>query len=183
MDRRRDGRSQRANGLSQVEFARLYEAYFPRLMAYVLSRLSQREVAEDIVAETFLRAYLHWDSLRNKGAVESWLFSIAHNLLVSYVRAQARTSRWWEQVERADDSPEDTALERDERRRMWWAMARLPERYQQVLSLRFELGLPHRQVAQVMGLSEGNARVLLLRALRRLRAIMSREEALRHGGR
>jgi len=183
MDQGRDDGCHRTNGPSQVEFCRLYEAYFPRLMAYVLSRLPQREVAEDIVAEAFLRAYLHWDSLRNKGAVESWLFSIAHNLLVSYVRAQARTSRWWEQAERIDDSPEEAALDQDERRRMWKAMARLPQRYQQVLSLRFELGLCHRQVAQVMGVSEGNARVLLLRALRRLRAIMSQGEAIRHGAR
>jgi len=164
-----------ATSPSQEEFSRLYEAYFPRLMAYALSRLGERQVAEDVVAEVFVRAFTHWGSLRDRGALEGWLFSIAHNLVVSHVRAQARTCRWWERGGGDGESPEEAALAQDERRRLRQALAKLPERYQRILALRFEAGLSHRDIAQVMGLSEVNVRVTLLRALRRLRLLLDRE--------
>ncbi len=165
--------SQRAGGPGQEEFSLIYRTYYPRLMAYALSRLREREVAEDIVAEVFVRAFTHWGSLRDKGALEGWLFRIAHNLVVSHVRARAKTCRWvWERGHGAGESLEEAAVAQDELARMRAALARLPERYQRVLTLRFEAGLSHRQIAQVLGLSEVNVRVILLRALRRLRLLL-----------
>ena len=181
----------RRRGAPQVEvdatcpdhelFSGIFEEYFPRLMSYATSRLRDRDLAEDVVAETFKQAYLRWGTLRDQGAVGGWLFSIAHNVMVSHMRARARTCLPLEDspVEGWADmapSPEEEIIRQDEAERLLRLLARLSPREQEALALRFDGGLSSRQIAEVLGTSEGNVRLIIFRALRRLRQLMEAEE-------
>lgn len=164
-----------------VLFAQLYERFYPRLMAYVLSRVRDHDRAQDVVAETFFRAYLNWGTLRDPNAIGGWLFSTAHNLLVSDLRRNGRHAPWPDPespqaLRWKGPSPEAASLLHDEVDRLFQALGRLSPREQRVLSLRFDARLSNREIAQIVGTTEGNVRVIVFRALRRLRALMGPEE-------
>ncbi len=168
-------KAERSGHLSPEEFVSLFETYYPRIMAYAISRMRDRDIAQDIAAEVLTRAYTHWGTLRDKAHVESWLFSIAHNLVVSYLRSQAKTCRWEMSASQPSfASPEDGALLSDDLKRLRQALHLLPSRYQEIISLRFNAGLSHRQIADILGITPGNVRVMLCRGLQRLRDIMAR---------
>ncbi|HEB83970.1 MAG TPA: sigma-70 family RNA polymerase sigma factor, partial [Bacteroidetes bacterium] len=63
-----------------------YEQYGPALLAYLLSRLPRRDDAEDLLQETFVRAIRASGSLRDEGKLRSYLFTVAHNLMINQVR-------------------------------------------------------------------------------------------------
>ncbi|HXG41987.1 MAG TPA: RNA polymerase sigma factor [Dehalococcoidia bacterium] len=163
-------------------FSRIFETYYHRLMSYAISRLRDRDLAEDTVAETFKLAYLRWSTLRDPQAVGSWLFSIAHNVMVSQMRARARAAlpleqspalEWWDM----SPTPEEEAIRQEEAERLLKLLSRLSPREQEALSLRFDGGLSSRDIARILGTSEGNVRLIIFRALRRLRQLMQEEEA------
>jgi len=162
-------------------FVRVFQDYFPRLMSYAVSRLRDRHLAEDVVAETFKQAYLRWCTLRDQRAVGSWLFAIAHNVMVSQMRARNRTLLPLEEspvLEWSDmaPTPEEEAIRQDEAERLLRLLSRLSPREQEALALRFDGGLSSREIAQVLGTSEGNVRLIIFRALRRLRQLLEKEE-------
>ncbi len=183
MARRRGGLQVEAEAVcpDHALFSRVFEDYFPRLMSYAVSRLRDRDLAEDVVAETFKQAYLRWCTLRDQEAVGGWLFSIAHNIMVSQMRARARAPlpldespalEWTDMA----PTPEEEAIRQDEAERLLRLLSRLSPREQEALALRFDGGLSSREIAQVLGTSEGNVRLIIFRALRRLRQLLEREE-------
>jgi len=160
-------------------FEGVFRTYFPRLMAYVLARVRDRELAQDVVAEAFARAYQRWESLRSEEALSHWLYTIAHNVLSSHLRAQARAAhrmlRLSAMAAAEAPSPEEKAIYGDELGQLSRMLDRLSERERRVLSLRFDGELTSREIAHLLGLSECNVRIILHRALRRLRRMMVEE--------
>lgn len=99
-------------------FAHLYDAYFPKVYAYVRHRVRRRQDAEDLVAETFLQAVGALDRFewRHEASFAGWLFRIAHNLLANFYRRQARqaVAPLEDTADRSSDdpSPDDIASSR-----------------------------------------------------------------------
>ncbi len=67
-------------------FSEAFQAFYPRIFSFILARTRDQHVAEDLTAETFVRAYRYWDRLRHEEALASWLFRIAKNLVASHRR-------------------------------------------------------------------------------------------------
>lgn len=155
------------------DFAARYDAYFPRVFAYLYGRVQDKELARDLAAEVFERAFTNAASLREAQAFEGWLFTIARNQVASYWRKQKpaaealRGASW--QVELAEASPEESLLEREQIAFLLDLIRQFPQREQEILALKFDAELSNRDIASVMGLSEVNVRVILYRTLRKLR--------------
>src|SRR3990172_7012965 len=71
-------------------FVQLYQSYYTRVFAYVYSRVGNVELAKDLTAEAFERAYLKGHGLRQAAAYQSWLFMIAKNIIMGHFRKQRR---------------------------------------------------------------------------------------------
>jgi RNA polymerase sigma factor (sigma-70 family) len=149
----------------------------PRVYAYVRYRIADVAEAEDLTSEILERALTHLASYdARKGAFSTWLFSIAHNALVNYLkRRQRRDSYLVDLDERLEDlaadtpSPEQVVLRREETARMLKCVRTLSLRQQEILSLRFAGQLTNREIAKVLRMNERTVSVTILRALRRLR--------------
>ncbi len=147
---------------------RLFTTYHAALVRYLTRRLGDRDWAEDIAQETFVRA-LRQEQLVNE---RSWLFAVASNLVRDEGRREIRRRRHLEllaaeQREVHVEAP-DTALERaqdaaDARR----ALDSLAERDRQALLLREE-GLDYPEIAEILGIAVGSVGTTLSRARRRL---------------
>jgi RNA polymerase sigma-70 factor (ECF subfamily) len=150
------------------ELERLFKLYHTPLVRYLTRRLGDRDWAEEVAQETFLRA-LRQDAITSE---RSWLFAVATNLVRDQARKDDRRRRHLQLLaaEQRDavSEPEPTSLERAQE----GAMARqavdaLAERDRLALLMREE-GLDYNEIAEALGLSVGSIGTTLARARRRL---------------
>jgi RNA polymerase sigma-70 factor (ECF subfamily) len=147
---------------------RLFTTYHVTLVRYLTRRLGDRDWAEDVAQETFLRA-LRQETIVNE---RSWLFAVATNLVRDEARKDVRRRRHLEllaaeQLDAQEEAP-DEAMERAlEAAAARHALDALAERDRQALLLRAE-GLDYPEIAEILGLAVGSVGTTLSRARRRL---------------
>lgn len=158
------------------EFSDKYRQYFPRVFAYIYGRVHNHQVTEDLVADVFERAFLKAGSLRNDEAFSTWLFTIARNIIISHGRKHARETLVDPDVLKAiapsGGSVEGELLMREDLAAVARTLRQFPQREQDIVALKFDAELTNGQIAEIMGLSEPNVRVILFRTLRKLRELM-----------
>ncbi|WP_374616579.1 sigma-70 family RNA polymerase sigma factor, partial [Frankia sp. AgKG'84/4] len=160
-------------------FGLLYDHYAELVFRYALYRLNgDLAAAEDIVSETFLRAFRTIGEFRWQGRdIGAWFITIARNLVVD----QARSARRRLEIPTADlrdaaegttafavPGPEESILAGLTHRELLDAVRRLLPDQQECVSLRFLEGMSVRETAHAMGRGEGAVRALQLRAVRAL---------------
>ncbi|HZP26692.1 MAG TPA: sigma-70 family RNA polymerase sigma factor [Dehalococcoidia bacterium] len=169
-------------------FSERYQTYFPRVFAYVYGRVRNPDIAEDIASEVFERAFVKAGSLRNEEAFGAWLFTITRNIIASHGRKQARhgqpvDSEIMASLPHEGQSIESVLLLQEEIHNLVGHMRKLPPREQEIVSLKFDAELSNAQIARILGLSEGNVRVILFRTLKKLREMMEQDPKVRSGRR
>ena len=164
-------------------FARLYEANVDRVYRYLLSRLGEPADAEDVTTEVFMQAMKALQSYKSMGTpLIAWLFRIAHNQAVNYMKKRARRRETpLLETSASYDGPEEEALDHVRFEEVVQAMGNLTELQRQVLNLRFAADLSIAEVAGVMSRKEGAVKFLQYSALRALRRVWSQQEAGSHG--
>lgn len=152
----------------------LYLQFHDKVAAYVTGRVEHRHDAEDLVSEIFTKAYAKWNSYDPaKASLSTWIYTITHNAVVDYYRSQKKM------VEYADymDAEEFAAEEADERlEQLADALQRLKEKERDLIILHYYKGCTLKKVAELMGMSYINAKVIHKKALTALRNIFSMEE-------
>lgn len=164
-----------AQGGDAEAFGLLYQRYVDVVFRYVLVRVGDRQLAEDLTAETFLRALRRIESFSWQGKdIAAWFVTIARNLIVD----NAKSARFRLEVATADladadprqaDAPEAEVLDRLRDAHLLEAVHALKPEQAECLVLRFLQGLSLSETALVLGRSEGAVKQLQLRALRALR--------------
>jgi RNA polymerase sigma-70 factor (ECF subfamily) len=171
------GSEKMARVASDQELEGWFRLFYPRVYSYVLARTGDQDVAQDLTAEAFARAWESWGQLEHQEARASWLWAIARNLVASHFRQSYRRAKGEDRLgtilEPPMDDPEEAVLASDDKRSLQEALAGLSEREQEVLRLRFEADLDSRQVGDLLGLSDVHVRVILHRALGKLRRAMT----------
>jgi RNA polymerase sigma-70 factor (ECF subfamily) len=157
-------------------FETLYLRYLESIYRYIFFRVGDEAQAEDMTEEVFVRA---WEALPkfkpSKSPFASWLYRIAHNLLVDHYRRRNPISIPVEDLAYHSDSsklPEVMVGEKQEYEILAKAIMRLDPVEQDVIILRFMQGLSHREVAALIGKSPTASRVIQHRALNTLRALL-----------
>jgi RNA polymerase sigma-70 factor (ECF subfamily) len=170
-----------ASANDQIE--RLYRSYHAPIVRYLTRRLGDRDLAEELAQETFMRAMRYLESHETVSSERSWLFAVATNLVRDEARRDSRQRRHLELLrnEAADDvqEPETTSLERlQEAALARRAVDALAERDRIALLMKEE-GLDYHEIAAALGLSVGSVGTTLSRARRRLVEVY---EALQRDG-
>ena len=158
-------------------YAELYREYLPRILNYIRLRVDGEDLAQDLTAATFERAVAKQHTLRQRDAFGGWLFRIARNVVAGYYRRRKPTLPLEMAASEAAPalSPPEAVMHQEELARLRMALARLPERDQEVIRLKFGGGLGNQEIAKVMRLRAGHVAVLLYRALGKLRAQLEEE--------
>jgi RNA polymerase sigma-70 factor (ECF subfamily) len=174
---RRDPALRTAHSNGQDGFVETYKQYYPRLFAYIYARVGNTHQSEDIVSDVFERVYLKLDSLRDRDALATWLFTIARNAIVSHVRKRSRETivdhDVMSELSPATASVESEVMHREDLAGIARAVRTFSRREQDIVSLKFDAELTNAQIAQIMGLTEQNVRVIIFRTIRKLRKIMA----------
>jgi RNA polymerase sigma-70 factor (ECF subfamily) len=158
-------------------FAEVYRRYVQHIFRYLLSKVSNRQDAQDLTAQTFAVALQKFDGYRAEGTLAAWLTVIARNHAVNHYRRSRREVALDDQLPLFAPATEEVVGQRLRLASVLAALERLPEDRAEVIRLRIFGELSTAETARVMGKSEAAVKMLLLRALRDLRQALDTEES------
>ncbi|HJQ96589.1 MAG TPA: sigma-70 family RNA polymerase sigma factor [Acidimicrobiia bacterium] len=168
---------ERIRGGDSEAFDALYRAYVQRVHHAIRARVWDSDAASDLTQEVFLRAFERLDELRDPERLGPWLLSIARNAATDYGRRAARNDRLVpsEEFELPDPAhgPDKLAELLELADLVNGCLVNLSKRDATALNLAMHFGLGPEEVASVLDISTGAAKVVLHRARRRLRAAIS----------
>jgi RNA polymerase sigma-70 factor, ECF subfamily len=159
---------QRARQLDTDTLARIHDEYYGPIFRYIGFRVSDRELAEDLTSDVFLRFL---NALRDNKAPQStirgWLFSVAANVVSDHHRKSYRAPQvtLTETIVSHADQPEEQVEARLIREDLRDAIGTLTEDQQHVLALRYGHEMPIQDVARTLGKTEGAIKQLQARAI------------------
>ena len=150
-------------------FAALYETHFERVYAFIVRRVRDRDIAEDLTADVFQHALANLSRFEWRGVpFAGWLFRIASNAIIDRAKRSAKERA----IPRPDDpiarSPEDT----EDCARLFRLVDRLPTDQRRVILMRFAEEKKIRDIAAALGRSAGAVKQLQLRGLQNLRRLL-----------
>jgi RNA polymerase sigma-70 factor (ECF subfamily) len=151
------------------ELEQVFARYGDPVYRFLYSRVGNRQDAEDLTSEVFLKASRQLDTGRSQASIATWLFTVARTVLADHWRRYYRAVTAVPMND-ADMVEVPGTLEPSERseqlaRRVAEVLERLPDRYRRVLELRFLSGYSIRETAQEMGITPENVKVIQHRAL------------------
>jgi RNA polymerase sigma-70 factor, ECF subfamily len=167
----------------------LYDRYAGLVFALVLRILGDRQAAEDLLQEVFVRAWQRAGTYQQaRGRVTTWLLGIAHNLAIDEVRRRGRRPQGVTERE-ADDADEpllsvpstdpdvaDQAWERLRRTRISAALAQLPSAQRAIIELAYFEGYTQSEIAAQLGEPLGTVKTRTRLGLRKLRDMLQGQE-------
>jgi RNA polymerase sigma-70 factor (ECF subfamily) len=180
----------------EVVFAELVDAYSPGLMRMARMFVRDRAVAEEVVQETWLAVLRGIDRFEGRSSLKTWIFRILMNTAKTRAQREARSIPFSAAVHTDEPSvdpdrflgpdyrfaggwmlgpsewqtPEEELIQGETREAILQAIDQLPEAQRAVITMRDVEGFPADEVAEALGISDGNQRVLLHRARSKVRA-------------
>ena len=165
------------------DFDSLVRLHRPRVFRFILASLRDRETAENLTQDCFVRAYQARDQFRGASSIGTWFMQIAANLVRSH-ESSSRLKFWRRSLRHSEadvaeigssladrqQSAEAAALIREQVQEIWVAAAALPPRQRTVFLLRFVEDMDLLEIAEVTGMKEGTVKTHLFRALQAVRA-------------
>jgi RNA polymerase sigma-70 factor (ECF subfamily) len=164
------------------DFDSLVRLHRPRVFRFLLASLRNRETAENLTQDCFVRAYQARDRFRGESSIGTWFMKIAANLVRKH-ESSGRLKFWRRSLQSDADvadlssgipdrqhSPETLALIREQVQAIMGAAAGLPARQRTVFLLRFVEEMDLLEIAEVTGMKEGTVKAHLFRALQSVRA-------------
>lgn len=159
-------------------FSELVERYQARLLNFVYRTIGDREKAEDLVQEVFIRVYRHLHRFDRSKKFSTWVYTIASNLAKNELRNRSRNplvlfqsiSKNWQDEERpmqfedTANRPDDLYRKRDIREKVEEAVERLPEHHRNVFVLRELEGKSYEEIAEITHTNLGTVKSRLNRA-------------------
>lgn len=160
------------SGQGQQEFRTFYQEHLGMIYRYVYSKVGNRQEAEDLTTQIFMKAVRGVDMTRGQQSMQAWLFRVASTTVTDYWRQYYRTdvrsleelldAGWEGPVEEEVLPASQTPAEK-----VQTILHLLPEQQQEVLTCRFLLHLSIKETALRMNITEANVKVTQFRALKR----------------
>jgi RNA polymerase sigma factor (sigma-70 family) len=149
------------------------ERYERPLVRYAHRITGDLDRARDVVQETFLK--LWQGRAPDEAALATWLFTVCRNAALSVRRKEKRMSHLDDSASLGSDeepTPAAALSQQEDLGRAAAAMARLPQRQQEVLRLKFQEGFSYRQIAEITKLSSSNVGFLIHTGIKRIQELM-----------
>ncbi len=164
------------------DFDSLVRQHRPRVFRFLLASLRNRETAENLTQDCFIKAYQAREQFRGASSIATWIMQIAANLVRDH-ESSSRLKFWRRNLHSETDvaelihaipdgqqSPEALTLIREQVETIWMAAAKLPARQRTVFLLRFVEDMDLLEIVEVTGMKEGTVKAHLFRALQSVRA-------------
>ncbi len=162
------------NGDSEA-FAMLYDHFADKIYRFIYFRVGHKEVAEDVLSDTFVKSWQKINQINTPQALSGWLYQIAKNNIIDYYRIKKDfvpledVEHFLEDAESAVDDLNSSF----QQNKILKVLPQLPQEQQDVIKYKFFEDLSNEEIAYVMGKTEGAIRVIQHRAVNRLKEILN----------
>ena len=177
-DQELSGLVERAAKGEELAFGQLYDLYFAKIYRFVYYRVNHQETAEDLVADTFIRAWNGLSGIADGQAFNGWLYQIARNLVVDHYRSRKVTVdlvTLENVLEYEGNIVDETELSLAQKKFLE-ALEKLSPDQQITIKLRFLEDLSNREIAQILDKTEGAIRVIQHRAIKELKNLLNEHD-------
>lgn len=156
-------------------FEVLYEHYFPKIYGYVGRRVGNKETTEDLVSVIFMKVFCNLKKYTpgdHSGSFRAWVYRIATNVIIDHYRKKGRNPDAIdiESISEPGDPSQDPGLNTmliQDKAIVHSTLSTLPDKYQQILHLKYFAELKNTEIAEALDISANNVGVLLHRALQK----------------
>ena len=166
-------------GVDREAFDSIVERYKDKIVNYVRRMVGDRDEADDLAQEVFVKVYVGLSTFESRSTLATWLFRIATNLCIDHRRKKARAghalvsfetlSNSLATCDHQEHSPETSVLRSEMAEKLDQAIADLPDQLRAVMVLRDIQGVPYEDIAQIVGCPVGTVKSRLFRARSTLR--------------
>ncbi len=156
-----------------------YRAHSDAIFKYIFLIVRDAKEAEDLTQETFIKAYLNFDSFQHRANEKTWLFRIAHNVTIDYLRKRkplVYVKEIFTLKNRALPSAEEIVIMNERTEEFIRMLDTLKHSYRQVIILRKVHGFSTRETMEILNWSESKVKSTLSRALKVLAKQMEKKE-------
>lgn len=167
----------------QIAFSKLYERFKKIIYLTIIKIVKNKDVADDLLSTTFVKAFTKLDSFVENISFEMWLKTIAINSSIDYVRHYKKDSGlyWIDDDENckiqlssaADYSPEENLIFKETDSNLSEAFNRLRFKYRNILELRTVQNLSYKEISEQLGLSESQVKSTLNKAREKLKQLLN----------
>lgn len=150
----------------------LWELLSVNLRSFLRQRLSDDQLAEDLLQETFIRIHRKIGDLDDMQRIEPWVFQIARNLLIDYYRSQSRLATQMADDLVATETATDSNLNEVVAGWLPQMISQLPDTYREAVELYELQGIPQQEIAERLGISLSGAKSRIQRGREKLKSIL-----------
>ncbi|MBH0229625.1 RNA polymerase sigma factor SigX [Halobacillus sp. KCTC 3957] len=167
-------------------FDEIYERYHQDLYQFVIYMVKDRDLAQDLVQEVYIKVMKSYQSFDGRSSEKTWLFSIARHVTIDYFRKQKRKRKrvmdffdWGErgeQIQDHDSLPEEIAVQNEEMKEVFQALGKCTMDQKSVIILRFVQGMSIHETAEILNWSESKVKTTQHRGMKSLRDMLSSKD-------
>ena len=169
------------------EFQQLYEKYHQDLFQFLFYMVKNRETAEDLIQEVYIKVLNNYKKFEGKSSEKTWLYSIARNTAIDYFRKQKNWKKrlfsnfdWGrEMIKDETPLPEEIAILHDDIKTLYKSLDRCSVDQKSALILRYVQSLSIAETAEVLGWTESKVKTTQHRALKVLKDMLESEDEIR----
>lgn len=156
----------------------IFERYNKQLYGYFMKLTGKTDISEDLVQNVFLRIMQYRTRYRGDGSFNIWLYKIAHNTFVDFIRKKKKlvfseNMNEWINI-KDDESFDEKKSINEEVNILKRALMKLPGKKREILTLSRYQELKYKEIAKILGCSESAVKVRIYRAMEELRTIYNK---------
>lgn len=154
-----------------------YHAYSNDIYKFIFFMIGDHDQAKDILHDTFLRAYNKFENFEG-GNTKSWLFKIARNITIDYIRKKKPMSYLIDSIpyiQATGKTPEETMILNETERELYMALSKIKQSYRDVIVLRKMKEFSISESSHILGWTENKVKVTLFRGLKALKKQLEKE--------
>lgn len=170
----------------QQAYAELMRLYRDSIYYMLVRMVKNKDDAEDLTLMTFGKAFRYLDKYTPKYAFSTWLYRIALNNSIDFLRVKNNMPQYFEEdlytssatsiIDKSEDNlqrtPEEEVIDKQRLQLLRTAVSELPDRYRRVIELRYYEDLAYEEIAERLGLTLSNVKIQIMRAKQMLAELM-----------
>jgi RNA polymerase sigma-70 factor (ECF subfamily) len=159
-------------GEREAEYA-LYREHAPRVHRLVYRLCGDIELTDDVVQDTFVKAFSRLTEFREEASLGTWVHRIAVNMTLNAIRSEQRRAKRFTVLDESTPLDDGGSVDPDLKRALSVAVAELTEAQRTVFVMHALEGYTHVEIGEILGISEGTSKGRLFHARARLKEILA----------
>src|SRR5690606_3885688 len=159
----------------EARFSDIFQKNSRRIYHLCYGYTGDSDSANDLMQETFMKVWKNLDNFRNQSMISTWIYRIAVNTCLSYLRSESRHPKEELTGRIIETEPDEVSDKKEQTALLYSCIAKLDEHERIIITMVLD-EVPYAEIAEVSGISEGNLRVKIHRIKQKLAAIYNRYE-------